>query len=158
MEKDKNTDQQMVSNEDMSKGQIQLSIPPHQVQTGGEPDDIALKNGMSTIEGDEQANLDKEEAVLTNTSSSCHSNQSMKDAASINDLSNTHEASIQTGGEAEALLSKDLSQQLETEESKVEEALKRITSPPLPSRVDNVENCMPVPLKASFIPPSASKI
>lgn len=72
--------------------------------------------------------------ATTNASSNFGSNESAKDGESIGAFSNPHEALMQSKLREESqsktiLPSDDLSQQLETEESKVEEALKRITSP-----------------------------
>lgn len=135
----------MDSNENISKERSGLPLTPHQTQPEKDFDEIAPGDEMSTTGGDEEAYLDKKvEVVAENASSGFGSNHSIKYAASIGDLPNPHEASMQTEMESKPqskglLPSEDLSQQLETEESKVEEALKKITSPPLPPRVGYTE-------------------
>lgn len=147
----------MNSNEDIHEERIEVPRTPHQTQPEKDSDRIALRDEISVPEGDEKAYSDeKVEMATTNASSNFGSNESAKDGESIGAFSNPHEALMQSKLREESqsktiLPSDDLSQQLETEESKVEEALKRITSPPLPPRADCIEESASA-LKSSLPP------
>ncbi|CAI4048624.1 hypothetical protein SKDZ_13G3180 [Saccharomyces kudriavzevii ZP591] len=161
-EKAENTGQRMVSNENIPKEQIEVPVTPHQIQLDENPDDIASGNKIPTVVSDREKNLSKEGETVPADASSCFdSNQSVKEDSLIVDLPDPHEASMQTEVAAEPqgdprgeplLLPEDLNQLLETEEAKVEEALKNITSPSLPTRVDDAKSSTPVLLK-SLSPP-----
>lgn len=135
----------MNSNEDIHEERIEVSRTPHHTQPEKDSDRIALRDEISVPEGDEKAYSDeKVEMATTNASSNFGSNESAKTANQSAPFPNPHEALMQSKLREESqsktiLPSDDLSQQLETEESKVEEALKRITSPPLPPRADCIE-------------------
>ncbi|EJS44158.1 app2p [Saccharomyces arboricola H-6] len=147
----------MASNENISKEDVEILVTPHQTQLEKIPGDGAPENEEPTIASNREANQNqKAEDVNVDATSGFGSSQGIKNGVSNSDLSNPHEVLLQTEiepekqGEAQSeslLVSEELSQQLETEESKVEEALAKITSPPLPQRVDNVEMSMPMPAK-----------
>lgn len=153
-----NTEQQMTSDGNILKEQLDVPVTPHHDQLEENLDDIVPGNEDLIIDSGNETNVNKEvEAVAVGTNVGVDINQSINDGTSIGDVSGSYEALIPTEPEAEpqeeaSLISENLSQQLENERSKVEKALEAISSPPLPPRDNNVGSFTPVPAESSSLP------
>lgn len=153
-----NTEQQMTSDGNILKEQLDVPVTPHHDQLEENLGDIVSENEDLIIDSGNETNVNKEvEAVAVGTNVGVDINQSINDGTSIGDVSGSYEALIPTEPEAEpqeeaSLISENLSQQLENERSKVEKALEAISSPPLPPRDNNVGSFTPVPAESSSLP------